>query len=179
MPGRPRRGAYNDTKAFKRELGKILQYEEFIRKTLTDPAITLEEFQKKWNTYNLSGGAYNELINKPYHLIKGRDIDVNVIYNYLLNIVWPERGPLHPSKEDLEYAIFNANFKKFMQDSVNCRFQDYPLILVCKIREMFDDTWYKAVCKNLGMESKRITGWHRSDKAIVFAKDFPSNIVKY
>ena len=186
---------FQETVTFKRELCYMLPEEEFIRKTLADPNITYDEFIKRWNIYkredeqeveSLESGSSrtSKLMTRKYlpkEYIKG--ICIKVLYNYLNNKIWIDHektGRPILSEEVIEFAIYNADFKVFMDNSAWWNFKDYPLIIICKIKEYFPDEWYSDVCSSINMTKSRVSGCHHENgKQKEFFDQFPKKLVEY
>lgn len=168
----------NATKVFKTELAEILDFEKFVTKTLSNKDITLAEFRRKWETCPLrerdrmSNTEYE--VAKKFYVKGGKEINVDAIYQYLKDFVWDKSGIVHPPKEELYSAIYNADFRVFMDDAEKLQFKIYPKILICHLRMHFEPEWYDMVCENLGVKKKDISGWSRNNlRAKDFDKNFP------
>lgn len=185
---------HSETVTFKRELCYMLPEEDFIRNTLVDPDITYDEFIKRWNIYKhedelegesleSSSSRASKLMGRKYLPEYNKGIDIKVLYNYLNNKIWIDHEkngrPILP-EETIEFAIYNADFKVFMENSVYWQFRDYPLIIICKIKDIFPKEWYSDVCDSIGMEKSRVSGCHHDEgKRKEFYDDFPNNLLQY
>lgn len=173
-----------DTAILKRELAHILEFEDFVKKTLSNEKITLSEFMYKWETCPLREkdrmSTVEYEVGKKFYVQDGKGINVDVIYKYLQDFVWDGSGLTYPTKEALAFAIDDADFKVFLKDAAKQRFKDYPLILICHLKGHFEPKWYEKVCENCGITQSSISRWHRDHRrAKEFDKNFPINIIEY
>ncbi|MCQ2159689.1 MAG: hypothetical protein MJY97_01190 [Bacteroidales bacterium] len=176
-----------DTIAWIKELSYILEHEAFIRATLTDPSITMHEFMNRWYAFDPSSlhtksdNRLNESAKRKYLTEDRRDINTQVIYQYLLDRVWETHPDSHKPTlpiETVEYAIYNADFRCLMQNAIECKFKDYPLIVICHLKECFAKEWYTDVCQRIKIKKEKVSGWHRTTKAKKFDSAFPRAILK-
>jgi len=113
-----------------------------------------------------------QVVKKAFFSPRGyAKINTQAIYQYTL-----DRLKTKITLEDFEEAIMYADFKKLLEDGAEIRAKDYPLIIIHKLRDLFDRDWYDACCENLGMTATRVSGFHREGKIGKYLLHFPCNL---
>lgn len=147
---------------------------EFTRGTLLKEGETIDTVIKEniSNSHNVERLEGDNLRRKVYSPLRGVTINVPVIYSFIKDNIYTEL-----SIKDFEDAILYADFSKLLSDGSRLHVKDYPLLLICKLKEYFDDEWYKACCNNLHMEPKRVSGYHKDgSKMRKLYFRFPTNL---
>lgn len=103
-----------------------------------------------------------------------REIDVEVVYTFIKN---QEKTSL--TLDDYQYAIDYADFSALLADAKVHRCSDYPLCIIMKLKDKFEDDWYEAACKSVGKSKKRVSGFHHENGVMhTIYMHFPSKLTK-
>lgn len=139
----------------------------------TEPDVTdeiIEDIEPEENTDTNTAD-----VKRDYYLPKhpGTVINVEVIYNLIKGL---DKTSL--LVEDFEEAIKYADFAKLMDDARKNKAKDYPLIIITKIKHLFNNDWYVASCQSIGIAPTKVSGYHRDGISGKISFRFPSNLTK-
>ena len=110
--------------------------------------------------------------NPGKYLPKGMcQINVKVIYDFIKN-----KGKTSLRLEDYQYAIDYADFAKLLEDAKVHQLRDYPSCIICKLRDRFEDDWYRAACESIGKSPTVVSGYHKTGTMYRIDKAFPANL---
>ena len=98
-------------------------------------------------------------------------INVGVIFKHISSLIKTSL-----TEADFAYAIKYADFSVLRKDGADHRAKDYPLLIIYKLKDLFDDDWYYACCQSLQMEPTRVSGYHKEGKILTLQKTFPGNL---
>lgn len=108
---------------------------------------------------------------KEYSPRGGVSINVEAIYNLINDM---EKTSL--AIDDFRNAIKYADFVALREDGSKHGLKDYPLLIISKLKDLFESDWYTACCKSLNMEPTRVTGYHREGTMGKLIFRFPGNL---
>lgn len=106
-----------------------------------------------------------------YTPLGGVSINVSAIYNVVKGL---EKTGL--TETDFSDAIYYADFAALRQDGIKNRLRDYPLLIICELKDLFDAPWYVACCRSLSMEASRVSGYHTTGTMGKLKFRFPGNL---
>lgn len=108
---------------------------------------------------------------KRYYARGMATINVAVIYNHVASLIKTSL-----KQEDFGKAIDYADFSALQADGKNHRAKEYPQVIICKLKDLFDDDWYYACCQSLKMEPTKVSGYHRDGRILTLSNHFPGNL---